>query len=72
MINWILTYSFLGYQASDALEQEILNKAKEIGTSYKIGNPIGPNAPIPYNKKIYSYPLEFLQQHFQNKVGNPQ
>jgi hypothetical protein len=72
MINWILTYNFLGYQASDTLEQEIFNKAKEIHIAYKIGNSTGPNAPIPYNKKIYSYPLEFLQQYFQDRVGNPQ
>lgn len=72
MVNWITTYDFLGYQASDTLELEILNKAKEVKVSYKIGNPIGPNAPIPYNKKLYSYSLEFLQQYFQNKVGNLQ
>ena len=51
MVNWISTYNFLGYQASDALELEIFNKAKEVKNSYKIGNPLGPNAPIPYNKK---------------------
>ena len=72
MIDWKLTYDFLGYQASDTLEQEIYNKAKEINVAYKIGNPIGPNAPIPYNKKIYCYPLSFLQQYFQDRVGNPQ
>ena len=72
MITWISTYNFLGYQASDALELEIFNKAKEVKISYKIGNPLGPFAPIPYNKKSYQYPLSFLQQYFQNKVGNPQ
>ena len=72
MVNWITTYEFLGYQASNALEQEILSKAEEVKVPRKIGNPIGPNAPIPYNKKLYSYSLEFLQQYFQDKVGNPQ
>ena len=72
MINFISTYDFLGYQASDTLELEIFNKAKEVKTSYKIGNPIGPFSPIPYNKKLYQYPLQFLQQYFQNKVGTPQ
>ena len=71
MVNCILTYTFLGYQASDSLEEEIFNKAKEVGVPYKMGNPLGPNADVPYNKKIYSYSLEFLQQYFQDRVGNP-
>jgi hypothetical protein len=68
MINWISTYNFLNYQASDELELEIFNKSREVFASYKIGNAISPNSPIPYNKKTYFYPLEFLQQNFQNKV----
>jgi hypothetical protein len=69
MINWISTYNFLNYQASDELELEIFNKSREVFAPYKIGNAITPNSPIPFNKKTYSYPLEFLQEHYQDKIG---
>jgi hypothetical protein len=68
MINWISTYNFLNYQPDQELELEIFNLAKENTTPFKIGNPISPNSPIPYNKKTFFYPLEFLQQNFQNEV----
>jgi hypothetical protein len=69
-VNWIKTYIFLGYPPSEELETEIFNKAKEVGVPYKKSNPINPNNP-PYLKKISEYPQPFLQQYFQDKVGNP-
>ena len=71
MINWIKTYEFLGYPPSDNLETEIYNKAIDVKTGWKKGNPKNPNE-YPFLKKITAYPLEFLQQYFQDRVGNPQ
>jgi len=68
--DWIRTYEFLGYAPNDALEQEIYNKAIEVGTGWKKNNPINPNK-YPYLKKITSYHQSFLQQYFQDRVGNP-
>jgi hypothetical protein len=49
---------------------EIFNKAKEVGTGWKKGNPINPNE-YPYLRKITAYSQSFLQQYFQDRVGNP-
>jgi len=68
--DWIPTYEFLGYAPNDTLEQEIYSKAIEVGTGWKRGNPKNPNE-YPYLKKITYYPQAFLQQHFQDRVGNP-
>jgi hypothetical protein len=68
--DWIPTYEFLGYAPNDALEQEIYNKAIEVGTGWKKGNPKSPYE-YPYLRKITAYSQTFLQQYFQNKVGNP-
>jgi hypothetical protein len=68
--DWIQTYVFLGYPPSSDLEVEIFNKAKEVGTGWRRGNPINPNN-YPYLTKISSYSQTFLQQYFQDKVGNP-
>jgi hypothetical protein len=70
IINWIPTYEFLGYAPNDALEQEIYSKAIEVGTGWKRSNPKNPNE-YPYLKKITYYPQAFLQQYFQDRVGNP-
>jgi len=67
--DWIPTYEFLGYAPNDTLEQEIYSKAIEVGTGWKRGNPKNPNE-YPYLIKISSYSQSFLQQYFQNKVGN--
>ena len=67
--DWIRTYEFLGYAPNDALEQEIYDKAIEIGTGWKRGNPNNPNE-YPYLRKITAYSQAFLQQYFQDKVGN--
>ena len=67
--DWIRTYEFLGYAPNDALEQEIYNKAIEVGTGWKKGNPINPYK-YPYLRKITSYSQSFLQQYFQDRVGN--
>ena len=69
-INWIKTYIFLGYSPSEELETEIFNKAKEVGAAWKRGNPINPNE-YPYLKKITAYSQAFLQQYFQDRIGNP-
>ena len=71
MIEWKSTYDFLGYKPSNVLEKEIEDKSKEIGTPYKISPSINPNIP-PFILKFYFYPLTFLQQYFQDRVGNPQ
>jgi hypothetical protein len=68
--DWITTYEFLGYAPNDALEQEIYDKAIEIGTGWKKGNPKNPNE-YPYLTKITAYSQLFLQQYFQDRVGNP-
>lgn len=68
--DWIKTYVFLGYPPSNELEDEIFNKAKEIGTGWRKGNPINPHE-YPYLNKITSYSQAFLQQYFQDRVGNP-
>jgi hypothetical protein len=68
--DWIPTYEFLGYAPNDALEQEIYDKAIEIGTGWKKGNPKNPNE-YPYLTKITAYSQSFLQQYFQDRVGNP-
>jgi len=68
--DWIPTYEFLGYAPNDALEQEIYDKAIEIGTGWKKGNPKNPNE-YPYLTKITAYSQLFLQQYFQDRVGNP-
>ena len=68
--DWIRTYEFLGYAPSEALEKEIFDKAIEVGTGWKKGNPINPNE-YPYLRKITAYSQAFLQQHFQDRVGNP-
>jgi len=68
--DWIPTHVFLGYAPNDTLEQEIYNKAIEVGTGWKKGNPINPNE-YPYLNKITSYSQAFLQQYFQDRVGNP-
>ena len=68
--DWITTYEFLGYAPNDALEQEIYDKAIEIGTGWKKGNPKNPNE-YPYLTKITAYSQSFLQQYFQDRVGNP-
>jgi hypothetical protein len=67
--DWITTYEFLGYAPNDALEQEIYDKAIEIGTGWKKGNPKNPNE-YPYLRKITAYSQTFLQQYFQDRVGN--
>jgi hypothetical protein len=61
---------FLGYSPSDSLEQEIFDKAIEVGTGWKKGNPKNPNE-YPYLRKITAYSQSFLQQYFQDRVGNP-
>jgi hypothetical protein len=68
--DWILTYEFLGYAPNDALKQEIYNKTIEVGTGWEKGNPKNPNE-YPYLRKISYYSQAFLQQYFQDKVGNP-
>ena len=68
--DWIPTYEFLGYAPNDALEQEIYDKAIEVGTGWKKGNPKNPNE-YPYLRKITAYSQSFLQQYFQDRVGNP-
>jgi hypothetical protein len=68
--DWIPTYEFLGYAPSAQLEEEIYNKALEVGTGWKKGNPKNPNN-YPYLSKISSYSQTFLQQYFQDRVGNP-
>lgn len=68
--DWIPTYEFLGYAPNDALEQEIYDKAIEVGTGWKKGNPKNPNE-YPYLTKITAYSQSFLQQYFQDRVGNP-
>ena len=68
--DWIRTYEFLGYAPSEALEQEIFDKAIEVGTGWKKGNPKNPNE-YPYLRKITAYSQAFLQQYFQDRVGNP-
>jgi hypothetical protein len=70
IIDWIPTYEFLGYAPNDALEQEIYDKAIEVGTGWKKGNPKNPNE-YPYLRKITAYSQSFLQQYFQDRVGNP-
>jgi hypothetical protein len=67
--DWITTYEFLGYAPNDALEQEIYDKAIEVGTGWKKGNPKNPND-YPYLRKITAYSQSFLQQYFQDRVGN--
>jgi hypothetical protein len=67
--DWITTYKFLGYAPNDALEQEIYDKAIEVGTGWKKGNPKNPNE-YPYLRKITAYSQSFLQQYFQDRVGN--
>ena len=69
IIDWIPTYEFLGYAPNDALEQEIYDKAIEVGTGWKKGNPKNPNE-YPYLRKITAYSQSFLQQYFQDRVGN--
>jgi hypothetical protein len=68
--DWIPTYEFLGYAPNDALEQEIYDKAIEVGTGWKKGNPKNRNE-YPYLTKITAYSQSFLQQYFQDRVGNP-
>ena len=68
--DWIPTYQFLGYAPNDALEQEIYDKAIKVGTGWKKGNPKNPNE-YPYLRKITAYSQSFLQQYFQDRVGNP-
>jgi hypothetical protein len=68
--DWITTYEFLGYAPNDALEQEIYDKAIEIGTGWKKGNPKNPNE-YPYLTKITAYSQAFLQRYFQDRAGNP-
>ena len=70
IIDWIQTYVFLGYPPSSDLEEEIYSKAIEVGAAWKRGNPINPNE-YPFLRKISSYSQAFLQQHFQDRVGNP-
>ena len=67
--DWIRTYEFLGYAPNDALEQEIYDKAIEVGTGWKKGNPKNPYK-YPYLRKITAYSQAFLQQYFQDRVGN--
>jgi len=67
--DWIPTYEFLGYAPNNVLEQEIYSKAIEIGTGWKRSNPKNPNE-YPYLIKISSYSQSFLQQYFQDRVGN--
>jgi hypothetical protein len=68
--DWIPTHIFLGYPPNEELEQEIFDKAIEVGTGWKRGNPKNPNE-YPYLRKITAYSQAFLQQHFQDRVGNP-
>jgi hypothetical protein len=68
--DWIPTHIFLGYPQNEELEKEIFDKAIEVGTGWKKGNPINPNN-YPYLTKISSYSQAFLQQYFQDRVGNP-
>ena len=70
IIDWIPTYQFLGYAPNDALEQEIYDKAIKVGTGWKKGNSKNPNE-YPYLRKITAYSQSFLQQYFQDRVGNP-
>ena len=67
--DWIPTYKFLGYAPNNTLEQEIYSKAIEVGTGWKKGNSKNLNE-YPYLKKITSYSQLFLQQYFQDRVGN--
>lgn len=69
-IDWIATYVFLGYPPSSQLEAEIFAKAKEVGASWKRGNPKDPND-YPFLSKITYYPQSFLQEYFQDRIGNP-
>jgi hypothetical protein len=50
------------------LDEQELKLGSESG--WKKGNPINPNE-YPYLKKITAYSQLFLQQYFQNRVGNP-
>jgi hypothetical protein len=68
--DWIPTHIFLGYPQNEELEKEIFDKAIEVGTGWKKGNPINPNE-YPYLRKITAYSQSFLQQYFQDRVGNP-
>jgi hypothetical protein len=68
--DWIPTHIFLGYPPNEELEKEIFDKAIEVGTGWKKGNPINPNE-YPYLRKITAYSQSFLQQYFQDRVGNP-
>jgi hypothetical protein len=68
--DWIPTHIFLGYPQNEELEKEIFDKAIEVGTGWKKGNPINPNN-YRYLTKISSYSQAFLQQYFQDRVGNP-
>jgi hypothetical protein len=68
--DWIPTHIFLGYPQNEDLEKEIFDKAIEVGTGWKKGNPINPNE-YPYLRKITAYSQSFLQQYFQDRVGNP-
>ena len=70
--DWIPTYVFLGYSPNDALEQEIYNKAIEVGTGWKKGNPINPNeypeayfmaANIIVRDKKYDETYDFLEKY---------
>ena len=67
--DWIPTHIFLGYPQNEELEKEIFDKAIEVGTGWKKGNPINPNE-YPYLRKITAYSQSFLQQYFQDRVGN--
>jgi hypothetical protein len=69
--DWIQTYVFLGYPPSSDLDVEIFNKAKEVGTGWRRGNPINPNELSLFKQKYSSYSQSFLQQYFQDRVGNP-
>ena len=71
IIDWTPTYIFLGYPPSETLEQEIYNKAIETKNGWRKGNPKNPNE-YPYLRKISEYSQAFLQQYFQDRVGNPQ
>ncbi len=69
IIDWIETYIYLGYPPSHQLEEEIFSKAKQVGSSWKRGNPKDPNS-YPFLSKISFYPKPFLEKYFQDRVGS--
>jgi len=61
--TFISTRQFLGYIPSSTLEETIFNKCKEVKSLYRISG---------VNSRYYFYLTTFLQEYFQDKVGNPE